>query len=397
MRISTRGAYLSGLQAMQRLQQAIDFTQRQISSGRRILSPSDDPIGSSRALELREAISRIEQFNRNGTIASNRLAQEESALNSINNVLQRVRELALQANNATQSDESRGLIAVEVREQLANLVQLANQQDGNGNYLFAGNRVDTQPVTRAGSAFTYNGDQGQRYIQVGEGREIADGDPGSQVFFQVRVGNGSFSVTPQAANTGAGIVGGYSVIDPTQYDQDTYRVRFLAPDSYEVLDSGGGVVSAGAFSAGDAISFRGVELTIDGQPAANDEFTVAPSGVQSVFATISNLADAMELAVFDDASRAEMTNEINASLLNLDQALGNILDVRTQVGSRLAAIENQVDSNGAAALTMQSTLAQIQDLDYAEAISRLTAESTTLEAAQQTFIRTQQLSLFNYF
>ena len=140
-----------------------------------------------------------------------------------------------------------------------------------------------------------------------------------------------------------------------------------------------------------------LSVTIDGQPAANDEFTVAPSGTQSVFATVSDLADAMERGVFDDASRAAMTNELNASLLNLDQALGNILDVRTQVGSRLAAIESQVDSNGATVLTMQSTLAEIRDLDYAEAISRLTAESTTLEAAQQTFIRTQQLSLFNYF
>lgn len=397
MRISTYGAYLNGLQAMQKLQQALDYTQRQISSGRRILSPSDDPIGSSRSIELREAISRIEQFNRNGTIASNRLSQEESALSSINNVLQRVRELTLQANNATQSDESRGLIAVEVREQLDHLVQLANQKDGNGSYLFAGNRVDTQPVTRAGSNFTYNGDQGQRYIQVGEGREVADSDPGSSVFFRVRTGNGLFSVAPQAANTGAGIVGGYSVTDPTQYNQDTYSIRFIDPGNYEVLDSGGTVVSAGSFSAGDTISFGGVELTIDGQPDANDEFTVAPSGMQSVFATISNLADAMELAVYDDASRAALTNELNANLLNLDQALGNILDVRTQVGSRLAAIENQEDSNGATILTLQSTLAEIRDLDYAEAISRLTAESTTLEAAQQTFIRTQQLSLFNYF
>jgi flagellar hook-associated protein 3 FlgL len=83
--------------------------------------------------------------------------------------------------------------------------------------------------------------------------------------------------------------------------------------------------------------------------------------------------------------------------MNVDQALGNVLDVRTQVGSRLAAIETQLDSNGAMALTLQSTLAQIQDLDYAEAISRLSAQATTLEAAQQSFIRTQQLSLFNFF
>ncbi|MDH4046647.1 MAG: flagellin, partial [Gammaproteobacteria bacterium] len=87
----------------------------------------------------------------------------------------------------------------------------------------------------------------------------------------------------------------------------------------------------------------------------------------------------------------------NGSILGLDQALGKILDVRTQVGSRLSAIESQGDSNSAFALTVQDTLAQLEDLDYAEALSRLSLQMTTLEAAQQSFIRTQQLSLFNYF
>ncbi|MDH5622561.1 MAG: flagellar hook-associated protein FlgL, partial [Gammaproteobacteria bacterium] len=129
MRVSTRGAYEHGLSAMQRLQSALDHTQRQISSGRRILTPSDDPIAASRALQIRESIGRLSQFDRNSNIAANRLSQEESALNSVNNVLQRVRELALQANNATQSNESRQQIAVEMRQQLDQLVQLANQKD----------------------------------------------------------------------------------------------------------------------------------------------------------------------------------------------------------------------------------------------------------------------------
>ncbi|MDJ0813885.1 MAG: flagellar hook-associated protein FlgL [Woeseiaceae bacterium] len=396
MRVSNQGSYLLGLQAMQRLQQALDVTQRQISSGRRILNPSDDPIGSARAIDLRESISRIEQFDRNATIAGNRLSQEEATLGSVNNVLQRVRELTLQANNATQSNETRKLIAVEIREHLDNLQQLANQKDGNGNYLFAGNQVDTRPVTRTGSLFTYNGDQGQRRIQIGEGRELADSDPGSEVFFRVRTGIGSISVSAAGANTGTGMFGTYSVTDPTQYDAGTYEVRFIDPANYEVLDSGGGVVTSGTFATGDNISFRGVELTITGAPAANDVFTVEPSQTQSMFATIDNLASAMESAVYDDQSRAAMNNMLNEGLLNLDQALGNILDVRTRVGSRLAAIENQVDSNGATKLSLQATLAEIRDLDYAEAISRLSAESAALEAAQKTFTYTQQLSLFNY-
>lgn len=397
MRVSTYGSYLNGLQAMQRLQQAVDFTQQQISSGRRIQNPSDDPIGASRAIELREALSRLEQFGRNATIAEYRLNQEESALASVSDRLQRVRELALQANNATQSNESREMIAIEMREHLANLVQLANQKDGNGGYLFSGNLESTQPVSRAASTYTYNGDQGQRFIQIGEGRQVPDGDSGSSVFFQIRNGNGDFSASADPANTGTGLIGAGSLVDPSAYDHDQYTIRFVGPGNYDVLDSGGGVVLSSAYQAGDTVAFRGIEFTLSGEPQAGDEFVVAPSRNQDLFSTVDKLAAAITQIVTDDASRTRLNNSVNAGLLDIDQALGNILSVRTQVGSRLAVLEDQIDSNGAFALTMQATLADIQDLDYAEAISRLSAEATTLEAAQQSFIRTQQLSLFNYF
>ena len=80
----------------------------------------------------------------------------------------------------------------------------------------------------------------------------------------------------------------------------------------------------------------------------------------------------------------------------LDQALGNVLEVRTRVGSRLAAIESQGESNSAFALTVQSTLSAMEDLDYAEALSRLSMEMTALEAAQQSFVRTRSLILFDF-
>ncbi|MCH9695733.1 MAG: flagellar hook-associated protein FlgL [Gammaproteobacteria bacterium] len=396
MRVSTQGAYLSGLTMMQRLQTALDFTQRQISSGRRVLTPSDDPIAASRALEIRESIGRLEQFDRNSNIATNRLAQEESSLNSVNNVLQRVRELALQANNGSQSDETRKLIAVEIREQLDQLVQLANQKDGNGSYLFSGNLEDTLPVTRAGSSFVYNGDQGQRYIQIGEGRQVPDGDPGSAVFFTNRQGNGTFVAVPSPVNTGSGVLGAGSLVDPAVWDQGRYSVRFLDQDNYQVRNSASVLVASGAFEPGDTIAFQGIEISIDGQPEGGDQFNFAASGLQSVFESVDQIATALEQNVGDDVARAELNNQVNFGLLNVDQAIGNILDVRTQIGSRLSAIEEQVDSNGSFALSYQETLASIEDLDYAEALSRLSLEATTLEAAQQSFIRTQSLSLFNY-
>ena len=397
MRVSTSGAYSSGLSAMQRLQAALDQTQRQISSGRRILTPSDDPLAAARALEIRESIGRLEQFDRNANVASNRLAQEESSLGSANNVLQRVRELALQANNATQTNESRRLIAIEMRQSLEQLVQIANEKDGNGRYLFSGNLESTTPVTRTGAAFSYNGDQGQRYIQIGEGRQVPDGDSGAAVFFNIRNGNGSFSVAAYAANTGGGVPGTSSVVDPAAWDQSEFRVRFLDQTNYEVLDSSNAVFTTGTYQPGDTLAFGGVEFTLNGQPEAGDRFAVLPSRNQDVFSMVDQIATALERGTTDPASQARMTYAINAGIQNIDQAIGNILDVRIQVGSRLAAIENQVDSNGAFKLNYQDTLASIEDLDYAEALSRLSLEVTTLEAAQQSFIRTQSLSLFNYF
>lgn len=396
MRVSTSGMFQAGQSAMLRLQQAIDFTQRQISSGRRILTPSDDPIAASRALELRESIGRLDQFERNSTIATNRLGQEESALNSVNNVLQRVRELALQGNNATQSNESRQQIAVEIRELRDQLVQIANQQDGDGSYLFSGNREDTQPVVRAGSSYSYNGDQGQRFIQIGEGRQVADGDSGAAIFFNIRNGNGTFAATPATANTGTGVLGAGSLVNPTAWDQDQYTVVFIDQANYEVLDSSAAVVSTGTFQPGDTLAFRGIEFSIDGQPEAGDQFDVGPSRYQDVFSMVDGIASALEQGSNSPATQAALHNAVNTGLQNIDQAIGNVLDVRVEVGSRLAAIESQVDSNGALELAYQSTLADIEDLDYAEALSRLSLEVTTLQAAQQSFVKTQSLSLFNY-
>jgi len=397
MRVSTSGAYASGLSAMQRLQAALDQTQRQISSGRRILAPSQDPLAASRALQIRESVGRLEQFDRNAGVANSRLAQEESSLGSVNNVLQRVRELALQANNATQSIESRRLIAVEMRQRLDQLVQIANQKDGNGNYLFSGNLDSTTPVTRTAATFTYNGDQAQRFIQIGEGRQVADGDSGAAVFFNIRNGNGNFVTAAQAGNVGSGVLGPGSVTDPIAWDQGQYTVRFVDPENYEVLDSAAAVIAAGTFEDGDSVAFRGIEFSVDGAPAAGDVFTVSPSRYQDVFSFIDELATALEQSGSGPAATASLGNSINAGLQNIDQAIGNILDVRVTVGSRLTAIESQIDSNGAFKLTHQETLASIEDLDYAEAISRLSLQATTLEAAQQSFIRTQSLSLFNYF
>lgn len=396
MRISTSGSHLSALSMMQQLQSAIDRTQQQLSTGRRLLSPADDPIAAARTVEMRESLSRLDQFDRNGEVARNRLNYEETALVSVNDALQRIRELAIQGNNDTQSPQSRSLIAAELRERVDQLVQIANQRDGSGRYLFAGNRDSTAPVSRQGNAFAYAGDQGQRLIQIGADRQIPDGDSGAAIFFQIKDGNGTFSSSAANGNTGTGVVSVNSVMDQSQYDRDSYTVRFTASDSYDVLDSGGAIVSSNSFASGDSIAFSGIRFTIDGAPAAGDEFNIEPSRNVDMFSNVLNLANILEQPVSSDAERAGLHNGVNAALQNLDQAIDNILTVRTQVGTRLSAIDSQVDSNASFRLSLETSISGIEELDYAEAISRLSIQATTLEAAQQSFIRTQGLSLFNF-
>ena len=192
------------------------------------------------------------------------------------------------------------------------------------------------------------------------------------------------------------MLGAGSLTDPTQWDQGQYTITFIDPDNYEVRDSGGVLVTANSFVPGDTIAFRGIELSISGEPQTGDQFDIAPSPFRDVFTAIDSLVSAVESSVNDGTTRAAMNNGINAGILDIDQAIGNVLDVRTKVGSRLAALEKQIDDNGALVLTLQDTVAGLEDLDYAEALSRLSQQLTTLEAAQQSFVRTQGLSLFNF-
>ncbi len=381
---------------MQQLQAALNRTQTQVASGRRILRPSDDPIAAARSVGLREAISRLDQFQRNGNAARSRLEHEESALNAVINVLQRVRELALRANNATEANESRKQIAVELRQQVADLVQLANQRDGNGRFLFAGNQDGSLPVSQGAGGFMYNGDQGQRLIQIGATRQVFDGDSGAAVFFNIRAGNGAFRTSSAAANTGSGVLGPGSVVDPSLYDKGQYTVRFVDPDNYEVLDAGATVIAVGAYQSGQSIGFQGIAFTIDGQPAAGDEFLVEPSRYQSMFQTVQTIVDTLDTGVSDVASRAALNSTLNTGIQEIDLAIGNVSDVRTRIGGRLHAIEGQADSNAASSLLAQQSISELGDLDYAEALSRLSLQAIILEAAQQSFVVTQRLSLFQF-
>src|SRR6185295_4301604 len=145
MRISTAGIHNSALTQMMSKSSALAKTQNQIASGTRILTPADDPIGAAQALELDRALAESEQHAKNITAATNRLSFEEQTLGDVTSLLQRIRDLTVEANNPTLDDSARKSIMSEVQVRFSDLVDIANRKDTNGEYLFAGFSTQTRP------------------------------------------------------------------------------------------------------------------------------------------------------------------------------------------------------------------------------------------------------------
>ena len=402
MRISTAQLFNSSLTALQDNQSALSKTQLQLSAGRKILTPADDPAGSAEILDLGQALAAQEQFTRNANTARGRLELEESTVGSVGDLLQRVRELAVQGNNDTQTPETRRYIAIELREIRNQLIELANQRDANGDYLFAGYRGTTQPFTaNASGQVTYVGDQNNRYLQIGPRQQVADGDSGSDVFVAIRNGNGTFVTQSNPANTGSGIIAPGTVNG--SFVPDTYTIAFTQvlptdPITYSVTGAVSGVVVAAGtpYQDGATLSFNGASVTVTGSPANGDSFTVSPSANQDIFATVQNLVNALESSQTSAAGTAQFHNAVNRALIDLDQGLQNVSAIRARAGGRLNLIDNQKDANDNFTLQIQQALSEVQDLDYAEAASRLQRQLLSLQAAQQTFVQVQGLSLFNF-
>ncbi len=402
MRISTSQIYQGSLNSILDNQSSLVKTQLQLSTGRRILTPADDPAGSATVLDLNQAIEATRQYQKNADAARGRLELEEGTLGSAGNLLQRARELTLQANNDIQTPETRRYIALELRGIRAQLVALANTRDASGEYLFAGSKGSTQPFQVAASGqVAYAGDQNSRSLQIGPSQQIADGDPGSDVFVGIRNGNGTFTTLDNPANTGSGIIDPGTVSGT--YVADTYTISFTQllptdPITYSVTGAVSGVVVAAGtpYSSGAQINFNGVSVNVTGSPANTDSFSVTPSARQDLFATALNLITALETSTLTTAGQAQFHNAVNRGIVDLDQGLQNILEIRARAGSRLNTLDHQKDTNDLFLLQAQQSLSEVQDLDYAEAASRLNRQVLSLEAAQQTFVKVQGLSLFNF-
>ncbi|HWX78717.1 MAG TPA: flagellar hook-associated protein FlgL [Steroidobacteraceae bacterium] len=383
------------LAAIQTLESGINLTQNQMSSGKQFTTASQNPTAAGSVNNYTQALAQSQQYATNANSAQTNLNTEDNALTQFQNELQSLRGLALEAGNGVLSNTDRAAIATQAVQIQNSLLSLANTTNGNGEYIFSGFAAQTQPFTLSAAGATYNGDQGQRQIQIAAGQTVADGDNGSTVFNQIKTGNGTFTVSANAGNTGSGIIGATTVSNPAAYDGGTYSINFTAPGTYQVKE-GATLVTSGTYTDGSTIAFNGVQVTLSGQPVTGDSFSLAPSGYQSVFTTVQNLVTALQTGVTTPASATSLNNSLNGAINNIDQALANTSDVQASVGGRLNAITTQQSVATSQQTQLQQSISKLQSLDFASAITNLDQQNTTLSAALQAYTLTQGLSLFKY-
>ncbi|WP_312441113.1 MULTISPECIES: flagellar hook-associated protein FlgL [Stutzerimonas] len=426
MRISTLQAFNNGVAGLQRNYANATRTQEQISTGNRILTPADDPVASVRLLQLDQQQNVLSQYNANLTAAKNSLTQEEVTLNSVNTVLQRVRELAVQAGNGGLSAEDRKSIAAELTEREDELLSLMNTRNARGEYLFSGFQGKTQPFVRAGDgSYSYQGDEGQRKLQIASSLNIPISDNGKSIFQNItNAGRLQSSLSIGAATDSTLKVSAPLVSDEVAFAGDpafppygidisfgsdgSYTIRALNQDgSVNPAEIGDGLMDKEA-SRSDTLVFRGMTMTLDGIPSggesatviprtvngvdANGDPTVAATNRQGILDTVANLRSALENPA---TSNGGVRDAVAVALTNLDHGMISVDAARGNIGARLNVIETTQTDNEDVALVNKSVQAELRELDYAEALSRLSFQTVILEATQQSYVKISGLNLFN--
>lgn len=408
MRISTLSIYGNATAQLNTLQSALARTQMQLSTERRILTPADDPVASARALEVSQSKEMNAQFATNRASARSSLTTVEGSLQNAGDLLQDIQQLAVNAGNGSMLPQDREALAVELEGRLEDLLGVANTTDGAGGYLFSGYMATTQPFTRTPGGAAYQGDQGQRQLQVGASRKIPLSASGAAVFENNPTGNGTFQTQAAPGNTGAAIISSGSVTDRALASAGRdYKLSFAvtgtpAVTTYSVVDTttGTDVAVAGqtgiAYEPGKTIAFGGMSFDIKGAPANGDVFTAKPSEKQSVFTTVTDLITALRSPTDGASGKAALTNKLNSALDNLKSAHDNVLTVQASVGAHMKELDYLDSAGDDLDIQYASTLGDLQDLDMVKAISDFAMQQNTLQAAQMSFKTMSGLSLFNY-
>lgn len=361
MRVSTSQIYSIATLGMTQAQSAITKTQEQMSTGKKVLSPADDPVAATAILRLNQELARTEQYGKNINIAESGMNLEESTIQTVVDLVQRMRELAVRAGNTavlTSSDYK--ALAAEVDTRMAELTNLQNTRNASGQYIFAGYQGDTKPfVGDVGGNYSYLGDEGQLRLQVSTSVTVAVSDSGKKLFVDIPSGHKTFNTSASTGNKSVppAIISVGEVVDQEAFDRlypEDLQITFSKSGSAVNLTvteraSGKVLLPTQPYMPGDDIEVAGAKFKIMGNPYPGEQAIPASLPFTAAPAVALAPGDQIGIRIGGKTEYFTMTGAVNnatdlANELNLGAAVPPALP--TGNAAKLAALGVTVSPTG---------------------------------------------------
>ena len=396
MRVSSYNRYENAVNSLQDRQQKLSETQQQMTTGKRIAKPSDDPTALARAERAFTTQQRIDSQQRSVDASRASMKLAESTMGQANDVLQTVRETMVSAGNGTFTATERSAQVAQLKSLRGQLMALANQSDGAGGYVFGGQGATSAPFRDTPAGVVSDNTAGQ--MQLSPTEQMPTSVDGQAVWLATPSGNGTFVTAPAAGNTGRAWINPGSVDDPSAITGASYALSFAVSGgvtTYSITKDGNPTAATDLpYHPTGAISIDGMSFNVSGAPADGDSFDITPSqrdlnpfqAIDRVIATLSQ----------PGANDSQVTQAVSLGMRDMDQVMRQMMGARAEAGAtmtRLDAIDARNQDRKLLATTVQS---DAEDLDMVQAISNFQNQDAGYKAALQTYATVQRMSLFDY-
>ncbi|WP_117236494.1 flagellar hook-associated protein FlgL [Vibrio maerlii] len=393
-RISSFHNYQSVQNDLRRQENKVHHNQEQLASGKKLLKPSQDPLATHYIQNIGQQSEQIRQYTDSIVLVRNRLEHQEVMISNAESFADEAKRSVMEMINGSLSPEDRQAKARELEELATNLLNLVNTQDEAGNYTFAGTKPKNQPFFRDNANnVSYMGDGYQRKIKISNSTEVAINDPGNKLFMEIDNPFGDYTPSYELQSGSELLMESAKNGDPS--DNSVYKATFVDMGNGQFgyqLEQNGAVVKAATFDPAVGIEFNDLTIKMRGQITAGDSIEISPKKTISIFDSLKDAIDVSKESVSDASSTGELhriTEEFHAAFIHLNKA-------RTDVGARLSTLDIQENQHEDFQLSLAKSKSNFEDLDYAEAIIDFTENSRALQASQQAFGKTKDLTLFNY-
>nr|WP_086941123.1 flagellar hook-associated protein FlgL [Thaumasiovibrio occultus] len=392
-RIASFHDYQSTARDINRQQVRVHHNQEQLATGKRVLTAGDDPVASIHTQNIEQQQTQLDQYLNTINLARNRLTSAEAAISEAEQIADTGKRKVMLMINGALASEDRQAYRQDVQSMFDSIMDLANTRDESGNYVFAGTQYDKQPFFRDNlGQVSYTGDSYQRSAQIAAGIDVPVNDAGDKVFLTVPNPQGDYR-SDYALQDGSNFLLTHSQ-NTNNADNSVYDVTFQTTDTgvtYELYQDGT-LVDSRPFDPKTGVQYNTLTLNFSGELKDGDRISLTRQENVNIFDAFKRAIELSEASTGDASASAELhqvADVMSASFRHLNQ-------VRSEVGIRLQSLDRQENAHEDYHLVLAQSKGRLQDLDYSKAVIDLNENMMALQASQQAFAKTKDLTLFNY-